>query len=131
MKRHGRSFNDNLKCAEREAQFRERLCKSGGAPSLVACPILSRSCFGVDAQQLVAVDQDSRVRRSLWISGATVNEEQYPKVFARKFLEEEGRNTCRHKNLFTGLISVCRDDGVCCVFYFVAESRLVQPYSCL
>ena len=94
------SFNDNLKCAEREAQFRERLCKSGGAPSLVACPILSRPCFGVDAQQLVAVDQDSRVRRSLWISGANVNEEQYPKVFARRFLEEEGRNICRHKNPF-------------------------------
>ena len=57
MKRHGRSFNDNPKCAERQAVFREHLCKSGGAPSWVepvACPVLSRSSFGVDAQQLVA-----------------------------------------------------------------------------
>ena len=69
MKRHGRSFNDNPKCAERQAVFRERRCKSGGAPSWVepvACPVLSRSCFRVDAQQLVATDLDSRVRRSLW-----------------------------------------------------------------
>ena len=68
MKRHGRSFNDNLhdnpKCAEREREAGacERPCKSGGAPSWVepvASPVLSRSCFGVDAQQLVAVDLDS------------------------------------------------------------------------
>ena len=86
MKRHGRSFNDNPKCAEREAGFSERLCKSGGAPSLVepvACPVLLRSCLGVDAQQIVATDPDSIVRR----------------------------NPCP----FTGLISVCRDDGVCYV----------------
>ena len=59
MKRHGRSFNDNPKCEEREARFCERLCKSDGAPSLVepvACPVLTRSCFRVDAQQVVAVD---------------------------------------------------------------------------
>ena len=52
MKRHGRSFNDNPKCAERSG-ICERLCKSGGAPSWVepvACPVLSRSCFRVDAQ---------------------------------------------------------------------------------
>ena len=100
--------------------FRERLCKSGGAPSWVehvACPVLSRSCFRVDAQQLAATDLDSRVRRSLWISGVNVSEEQYPQVPARKFLEEEERrNTYRHKNPFTSLISVGRDDGLCCVF---------------
>ena len=65
---------------EMEAEFCERLCKSDGAPSLVepvACPVFTRSCFRVDAQQLVAVDHDSRMRRSLWISGANVNEEQY------------------------------------------------------
>ena len=48
MKRHGKSFNDSPKCAERHAVFREHLCKSGGAPSWVepvACPVLSRSCF--------------------------------------------------------------------------------------
>ena len=75
IKRHGRSFNDNPKFEEREAEFYERLCKSDGAPSLVepvACPVLTRSCFRVDAQQLVAVDHDSRMRRSLWISGANV-----------------------------------------------------------
>ena len=82
-------FNDNPKCAERQAVFREQLCKSGGAPSWVepvACPVLSRSCFGVDAQQLVATDPGSIVRRSSWISGANVNEEQYLQVPARKFL---------------------------------------------
>ena len=51
------------------------------------------------------------------ISGANVNEEQYPQVLTRKFLdEEERRNICRHKSSFTGLISVYREDGVCCVF---------------
>ena len=134
MKQHGRSFNDNPKCEERKAGFYERLCKSDGAPSLVelvACPVLTRSCFRVDAQQLVAVDLDSRMRRSLWISGANVNEKQYLQVLTRKFLdEEERRNICRHKSSFTGLISVCREDGVCCVFHFVAESRLIQFDSC-
>ena len=134
MKRHGRSFNDNPKYEEREAEFYERLCKSDGAPSLVepvACPVLTRSCFRVDAQQLVADDHDSRMRRSLWISSANVNEEQYPQVLTRKFLdEEERRNICRHKSSFTGLISVYRDDGVCCVFHLVAESRLVPTDSC-
>ena len=34
-----------------------------------------------------------------------------------KFLREEERlSICRHEHPFTGLISVCRDDGVCCVF---------------
>ena len=120
MKRHGRSFNDNPKCEEREAGFCERLCESDGVLSLVepvACPVLTRSCFRVDAQHLVAVDFDSRMRRSLWISGANVNEEQYPQVLTRKFLgEEERRNICRHRNLFTGLISVYCEDWVCCVF---------------
>ena len=32
----------------------------------VACLGLTRSCYCVDAQQLVAVDHDSRMRRSLW-----------------------------------------------------------------
>ena len=64
------------------------------------------------------------------ISGANVNEEQYPQVLTRKFLdEEERRNICRYKSSFTGLISVYREDGVCCVFHLVAESRLVQPDS--
>ena len=114
MKRHGRSFNDNPKCEEREAVFCERLCKSDEAPSLVepvACPVLTRSCFRLDARQLVAADLDSRLRRSLWISGANVNVEQYPQVLTRKFLdEEERRNICRHKSSFTGLISVYRED---------------------
>ena len=71
----------------------------------------------MDAQQLVATDLDSRVRRSLWISGANANEEQHPQVPARKFFDEEERlSICRHEHPFTGLISVCRDDGVCCVF---------------
>ena len=65
----------------------------------------------MDAQQLVATDLDSRVRRSLWISGA-----KHPQVPARKFFDEEERlSICRHEHPFTGLISVCRD-GVCCVF---------------
>ena len=71
-----------------------RLCKSDGAPSLVepvACPVLTRSCFRVDAQQLVAVDLDSRMRRSLWISGANVNEGLYPRILTRKLLDEEER----------------------------------------
>ena len=97
---------------EREAGVCERLCKSGGVPSWVepvGCPVLSRSCFGVDARQL---DLDSKVRRSLWISGASVNEEQYLQVPARKFFdEEERRSICRHEHPFTDLISVCRDDG--------------------
>ena len=63
----------------------------------------------------VATVLDSRVR--LWISGAKVNEEQYPQVAARKFLDEvEKVSICRHEHPFTGLVSVCRDDGVCCVF---------------
>ena len=44
MKQHGRSFNDNPKCEEREAGFYERLCKTDGAPSLVepvACSVLT------------------------------------------------------------------------------------------
>ena len=76
--------------------FYERLCKSDRAPSLVepvACPVLTRSCFRVDAQQLVAVDLDSRTRRSLWISGANVNEEQYFQVLTRKFLDESEDET--------------------------------------
>ena len=64
------------------------------------------------------------------ISSAKVNEEQYPQVLTRKFLdEEERRNICRYKSSFTCLISVYREDGVCCVFHLVAESRLVQPDS--
>ena len=97
----------------------------------VASLVLSRSCFGVDAQQLVAADLESTVRRNLWISGAKANEEPRRLVPGRTFLDEkERRSICRHKHPFTGLISVCRDDGVCCVFYFVAQSRLVQPDSC-
>ena len=85
----------------------------------VACPVLPRSCFGV------AVDLDSRVRRSLWISGANANEEQYPQVPARKFLvEEERRNICRHKNPFTDLISVCRDDELCCIITMLLNLAL-------
>ena len=58
----------------------------------------------------------------LWISCANVNEEQYPQVLTRKFLDEgERRNNCRHKSSFTGLISVYREDGVCCVFHLVAD----------
>ena len=96
MKRHGRSFIDNPKCEEREAEFCKRLCKSDGAPSLVepvACPVLTRSCFRVDAQQLVAVDLDSRMRRSLWISGANVNEEQYPKFLRESSLMDRKDET--------------------------------------
>ena len=79
----------------------------------VACLVLTRSCFRVDAQQLMAVDIDSRMRRSLWISGANVNEEQYRQVLTRKFLdEEERRNICLLKSSFTGPISVNREDGV-------------------
>ena len=58
-----------IRNVKREAVFCERLCKSAGVPSLVepvACPVLTRSCYCVDAQQLVAVDLDSRMRRSLW-----------------------------------------------------------------
>ena len=66
-----------------------RMCRETGAPSwveLVACPVLSRSCLGVD--DLVAVDRDSRMRRRVWISGDNANE-QYPQVPARKFFDEE------------------------------------------
>ena len=119
MKRQGRSFNDNPKCAEREAVLCERLCTSGVAPFLVepvACPVLSRSCFGVDAQQLVTADPDSIVRRNPWISGAKVNEEPHPQVLGRKFLDSKERlSICRHMHPFKSLISVCRDDVVCCV----------------
>ena len=126
MKRHGRSFNDNPKSAESDAGFCERLCKSDGVPSLVepvACPVLSRSCFGVGAQQLVATDPDSTVRRNPWMSGAKVNEESHPQVLGRKFLEER-LSICRHKHPFTSLISVCRDDGVCCVFTLLLNLAL-------
>ena len=115
MKRHGRSFNDNPKYEEREAVFCEH-----GALSLVepvACPVLTRSCFRVDAQQLVDVDLDSRMRRSFWISSVNVNEELCFQILTRRFLdEEERRNICWHKSSFTGLISVYCEDGVCCVF---------------
>ena len=76
------------------------------------------SCrFRVDAQQLVAVYLDSRMRRSLWISDANVNEELYLQILTRRFLdEEERRNICWHKSSFTCLISVYCEDGVCCVF---------------
>ena len=94
----------------------------GGACCL-SC--LSRSCFGVDAQQLAAADPDSIVRRSQWISGAKGNEEPHPQVLRRKFLdEEERRSICRHKHSFTSLISVCRDDGVCCVFTLLLNLAL-------
>ena len=121
MKRHGRSFNDNPKCEEREAEFCERLCESDGAPS----------CFRVDAQQLVAVDLDSRMRRSLWISGANVNEEQYPQVLTRKFLyEEERRKHLSAQEFFHWPdLSPSRRRGMLC-FHLVAECRLVQPDSC-
>ena len=60
-----------------------------------------------------------------------MNEEQCPQVLTRKFLDaEERRNICRHKSSFTGLISVYREDGVCCVFHLVAESRLVPTDGC-
>ena len=58
----------------------------------VACPVLSRSCFGVDGQQLVATDPDSIVRRIPWISGAKMNEELHPPVLGRKFVDEERRS---------------------------------------
>ena len=110
--------------------FREQLCKSGGAPSWVepvACPVLSRSSFGVDAQQLVAVGPVSRVRRGLRISGANVNEEQNPQVPSRKFLDEEERlSICRHKHPFTSICGPCFD-----VFYLYIEfiSCLVALHS--
>ena len=98
-------------CRETSFFFCERLRKSDGAPSLVEpvpCPVLSRSSFGVDAQQLVAVDLDSRVRRISWISGVYVNEEQYPQVPVRKFLdEEERRNICRHNDCWVILAYMC------------------------
>lgn len=78
MKRQRRSFNDNLKCAERQGVLRKRLFECDTAPfwvEPVACRVLSRYSYGVDAQQLVAVDLDSRIRGNSRISGANVNEE--------------------------------------------------------
>ena len=56
-------------------------------------PVLSLRdpVFVLDAQQLVAVYLDSRMRRSLWISGVNVNEELYLQILTRKFLDEEER----------------------------------------
>ena len=87
MKRQCRSFNDNPKCAERQAVLRKRLCEYDGAPfwvEPVACRILSRYRYGDDARQLVAVDLGSRMRRSSRISGANVNEELRRQVPARR-----------------------------------------------
>ena len=92
---------------------------------------LHAACLSVDAQQLAATDLDSRVSRSLWISGPNVNEDQHLQVPARKFIDEEERlSICRHEHPFTGLISVCRDDRSMLCFYLVAKSRLVQRDSC-
>ena len=116
MKRQCRSFNDNPKCAERQAVLRKRLCEYDGAPfwvEPVACRVLSRYSYGVDAQQLVAADLDSRMRRNSRISGVNVNEELRPSSSCEKV--EERRNICRQKNPFNDLILVCREDGVCCV----------------
>ena len=87
MKRQCRSFNDNPKCAERQAVLRKRLCEYDSAlfwVEPVACRVLSRYSYGVDAQQLVAVDLDSRMRRNSRISGANVNEELRRQVPARR-----------------------------------------------
>ena len=73
----------------------------------------------------VATDPDSIVRRNPWISGGKVNEEPHPQVLARKVLDEDERQSIRrHKHPLTGLISVCRDDGVCCVFTFLLNLAL-------
>ena len=80
MKRQCRAFNDNPKCAERQAVLRKRLCEYD-RPSFWVEPV---ACHGVDAQQLVAVDLDSRMRRNSRISGANVNEELRRQVLARK-----------------------------------------------
>ena len=54
-----------------------------------------------------------------------MNEEQYPQVPARKLLDEEERpSNCGHEHPFTGLISVCRDDRVCCVFTLLLNLAL-------
>ena len=52
MKRQCRSFKDNPTCAERQAVLRERLCEYDRAPFCVepvACRVLSRYSYGVDA----------------------------------------------------------------------------------
>ena len=79
----------------------------------VACPVFSRSCSGVDAQQLAAAGPVSIVRRNPWISGAKVNEEPHPQVLGRT-------------HPFTGLISVSRDDGECCVFTLLLNLALIK-----
>ena len=85
--------------------------------SLLLVLSFPRSCFDVDAQQLVATDLDSRVRRSLWISGANVNEEPHPQVPATKFLdEEERRNTLSAQESFHKPDLGLSCDGVCCLF---------------
>ena len=114
IKRHGRSLTTT-----RNVKREKRSFTSDFANLMVACPVLTRSVFVW-----------MRMRRSLWISGANVNEEQYPQVLTRRFLdEEERRNICRRKSSFTGLISVYREDGVCCVFDLVGESRCVPTDS--
>ena len=63
---------------QRQAVLRKSLCEYDGAlfwVEPVACRVLSRYSYGVDAQQLVAVDLDTRTRRNSRISGANVNEE--------------------------------------------------------
>ena len=87
MKRQCRSFNDKPKWAERQAVLRKRFCEYDRAPfwvEPVACRVLSRYSYGVDAQQLVAVDLDSRMRRNIRTSGANVNEELRRQVPASK-----------------------------------------------
>ena len=74
-KRHGRSFNDNPKWKRSFASDFANLMELLGGACCLSC--LYEILFPVDAQQLVAVDHDSRMRRSLWISGANVNEVQY------------------------------------------------------
>ena len=85
---YGEHWNEKTpKCAERQAVLRKRLCENDRAPfwvEPVACSVLSRYSYGVDAQQPVAVDLDSRMRRNSRISGANVNEELRRQVPSRK-----------------------------------------------
>ena len=86
IKRQCKSFNVSPKCAERQAVLRKRLCEYDRAPfwvEPVACRVLSRYSYGVDAQQLEAVDLDSKMRRNSRISGANVHEELRRQVPAR------------------------------------------------
>ena len=129
MKQHGRSFNDNPKWEEREkrcftSDFANQMEILGWWSLLLVLSLRDPVFVWMLSGSWLLI----LIRECVEACGSLVpmwTRSSIPKFLRENSLnEEERRNICRHKSSFTGLISVYREDGVCCVFHLVAQSCL-------